>query len=119
MWNVTINLDCPCTLTDLVLSSNGFQTVLPLDHTVVVQSGNQLQVTADGGTIAPHSNTAFASAWDTFIFIQSSFWPTKLFWIKVLRRFRFTEFMMFLVDSFYMISGYGQKENLNFTCMRF
>ncbi|KAM4080203.1 hypothetical protein ACB094_09G174200 [Castanea mollissima] len=65
VWNVTINLDCPCTLTDLVLSSNGFQTVLPLDPTVIVQSGNQLQVTANGGTIAPHSNTAFAYAWDT------------------------------------------------------
>ena len=61
----SIKKQISCTLTDLVLSSNGFQTVLPLDHTVIVQSGNQLQVTAAGGTIAPHSNTAFAYAWDT------------------------------------------------------
>ncbi|KAM3739048.1 hypothetical protein ACB098_09G176600 [Castanea mollissima] len=65
VWNVTINLDCPCTLTGLVLSSNGFQTVLPLDPTVVIQKGNQLNVTADGGTIGPFSKNTFAYAWDT------------------------------------------------------
>ena len=59
----SIKKQISCTLTDLVLSSNGFQTVLPLDHTVIVQSGNQLQVTANGGTIS--SNISFAYAWDT------------------------------------------------------
>ncbi|KAK7815343.1 hypothetical protein CFP56_001735 [Quercus suber] len=62
---LTINLDGQCTLTGLVLSSNGFQTVLPLDPTVVVQRGNQLHVTAEGGTIGPFSKNTFAYAWDT------------------------------------------------------
>ena len=65
MWNATINLDCPCTLTGMVLSSDGFQTALPLDPTVIVQSGNQLQVIANGGTGTILSNTSFAYAWDT------------------------------------------------------
>ncbi|KAK4580619.1 hypothetical protein RGQ29_024313 [Quercus rubra] len=63
VWNATINLDCSCTLSDLVLGSKGFQTVLPLDSTIIVQSGNRLQVTANGGTIS--SNISFAYAWDT------------------------------------------------------
>ena len=59
----SIKKQISCTLTDLVLSSNGFQTVLPLDHTVIVQSGNQLLVTANGGAIL--FNTSLAYAWDT------------------------------------------------------
>ncbi|XP_075636990.1 uncharacterized protein At1g05835-like [Castanea sativa] len=69
VWSVTINNGCPCSQSDLKLSCNGFQTVKPVDPSVLSQSGNECLVN-NGLPVQPSSSVSFTYAWDTSFSFQ-------------------------------------------------
>ncbi|GMY29255.1 TPD1 protein homolog 1-like [Fagus crenata] len=64
VWNVTITNNCACSQSDLTLSCNGFQTVKPVDSSVLSKSGNECLVN-NGVIVGPFSFVTFTYAWDT------------------------------------------------------
>ncbi|XP_075636995.1 TPD1 protein homolog 1-like [Castanea sativa] len=69
VWSVTINNGCPCSQSDLKLSCNGFQTVKPVDPSVLSQSDNECLVN-NGLPVQPSSSVSFTYAWDTSFSFQ-------------------------------------------------
>ncbi|GLT77123.1 hypothetical protein SLA2020_487370 [Shorea laevis] len=63
-WNVTINNPCSCAQFNVKLSCDGFQSVKPMDPSILQKSEAECLVD-NGNPIAPHSSFSFTYAWDT------------------------------------------------------
>ncbi|GLU02678.1 hypothetical protein SLE2022_199190 [Rubroshorea leprosula] len=62
-WKVTINNPCPCVQSNVKLSCDGFQSVKPMDPSILKKSGAECLV-KNGNPIAPLSSFSFTYAWD-------------------------------------------------------
>ncbi|KAI9176891.1 hypothetical protein LWI28_008359 [Acer negundo] len=63
-WQVTISTGCPCDQLEVKLGCDGFQTVEPIDSSVLAKSGGECLVN-NGEPIYPDKDFNFTYAWDT------------------------------------------------------
>ncbi|KAK3173911.1 hypothetical protein Dsin_032103 [Dipteronia sinensis] len=63
-WQVAISSGCPCDQLVVKLACDGFQTVEPIDLSVLAKSGGECLVN-NGEPIYPDKDFNFTYAWDT------------------------------------------------------
>ncbi|XVE66402.1 hypothetical protein DITRI_Ditri08aG0077500 [Diplodiscus trichospermus] len=74
-WKVVISNGCVCSLSELKISCRGFQTVEPIDPSILSKSGDECLIN-NGEPVAPLSDFTFNYAWDeSFAFIALSSQP--------------------------------------------
>ncbi|KAL9439994.1 hypothetical protein AB3S75_018790 [Citrus x aurantiifolia] len=64
-WRVTLNNTCICTQSELKLSCKGFQTVVPIDPSIIAISGDECTVVNNGKPFYGFTTLSFNYAWDT------------------------------------------------------
>ncbi|KAG6591555.1 hypothetical protein SDJN02_13258 [Cucurbita argyrosperma subsp. argyrosperma] len=62
-WNVQVINNCDCPQKQIVLSCPGFQTVEPVDPSIVSKQGDACLL-INGGIVQPGSSVQFSYAWD-------------------------------------------------------
>ncbi|XP_073132206.1 uncharacterized protein At1g05835-like [Henckelia pumila] len=63
-WNVTVTNECPCTQLHVTLMCKGFDTVEPLNTSVIAKSGDLCLLINDEQPIYPFATLSFTYAWD-------------------------------------------------------
>lgn len=62
-WNVQVINNCDCPQKKIVLSCPGFQTVEPVDPSILSKQGDTCLL-INGGIVQPGSSVSFSYAWD-------------------------------------------------------